>query len=108
MGTFKNTQVIQPIFGEALGVELSKYDIYVSDSKYDPGPNHILESLACKIPTYVCKNGGGSVEFVGKENTFTSIKDFIEKIMGNKYYKSGIIDVHEWSKCIEKIKEVIE
>ena len=108
LGTFKNTQVIQPIFGEALGVELSKYDIYVSDSKYDPGPNHILESLACKIPTYVCKNGGGSVEFVGKENTFTSIKDFIEKIMGNKYYKSGIIDVHEWSKCIEKIKEVIE
>jgi hypothetical protein len=70
--------------------------------------NHILESLACKIPTYVCKNGGGSVELAGKENTFTNIEDFMEKIIGNKYYKSDIINVYGWSKCMEKIKEVME
>jgi hypothetical protein len=32
------------MFGKELGDELGKYDVYASASRFDPGPNHIIES----------------------------------------------------------------
>lgn len=69
---FQNTKVVQPLYGKALGDELGKYDVYISASRFDPGPNHVLESLACEIPTYVHKDGGGGVEFAGKKHVYGS------------------------------------
>ena len=67
---FKNSNLISPLYGKSLGEELSKYDVYVSGSKYDPGPNHIIESIACKIPTLCHSQGGGSVEFCGSHMSY--------------------------------------
>jgi len=107
LGTFKNTRVIGPLFGMQLGEELSKYDIYISGSLWDPGPNHILESIACKIPTYVSKDGGGSVEFAGKDHTF---KDFDELlgIIRSKRYVNNSLSVNSWRECTDQYLDVIK
>ena len=69
-GTFKNCNIIPPLHGKDLGEELGRYDVYISGSRFDPGPNHILEALSCNIPTYVHSDGGGAVEFAGLDFCF--------------------------------------
>jgi hypothetical protein len=68
---FKHTTVVRPLAGHALGQELGKHDVYVSASRFDPGPNHILEALSCGLPTYVHKDGGGCVEFAGNVGVYS-------------------------------------
>jgi hypothetical protein len=98
LGTFKNTSVIDPLFGEALGKELSRYDVYISGSKWDPGPNHILESLSCEIPTYVHADGGGSVEFADSLHTYKTFED-LKNILNKKSYKNNSLKPFGWNKC---------
>ena len=109
--TFKNTLLIDPLFGASLGNELSKYDIYISGSRFDPGPNHILESLACNIPTYVHANGGGCVEFSGADHVFDDY-DSLQKLLLNKKFINNSFKIHDWENCIilfEKfIKEIVK
>ena len=101
LGTFKNTKIIPPIHGADLGKELSKYDVYVSGSLFDPGPNHILESIACGIPTYVIKDGGGAVEFAGLDHVYKTIDGLIEILKSKDYHKNNF-QVQSWESCIEK------
>jgi hypothetical protein len=106
---FKNTKIISPTFGQDLGDVLSQYDVYVSGTRFDPGPNHIIESIACNIPTYAHYDSGGAVEMVGKKYTF---KDFDEleillknsKSMNNK----NSLNVDDWSGCMKKYFELIK
>tara|TARA_R110000851_G_scaffold99516_3_gene214634 strand:+ start:2580 stop:3506 length:927 start_codon:yes stop_codon:yes gene_type:complete len=107
LGTFKNTRVISPLFGESLGRELSRYDVYISGSKFDPGPNHILESIACEIPTFVCKDGGGAVEFAC-ENIFEDQKDLIEKIQKKIYAKNKFKYLKSWKHCINTLNNLMK
>ena len=100
LGTFKNAKIVSPLHGAELGKELSKYDVYVSGSLFDPGPNHILESIASGIPTYVISKGGGSVEFAGKDHTFDSIEDLIRILQTKKYTKNSL-EVRSWEACVE-------
>lgn len=104
LGTFKNANIIEPLFGLDLAKELSKYDVYISGSKYDPGPNHILESLACKLPTIVCKDGGGAVEFTSN-NVYDSLKDLENILIKNKYSFQTDIEIYSWKNCILKYSE---
>lgn len=104
--SFKNTNVIDPLYGFDLGRELSRYDVYISGSVYDPGPNHILESLACKIPTYVISNGGGSVEFAGKSHSYESF-EMLVSILESGDYKLNEYVPRSWDKCIKDYMEII-
>ena len=79
-GTFKHTNVIKPLSGRALGKELGKYDVYVSASRFDPGPNHLLESISCGLPTFVHKDGGGCVEFGPVDGLYTSWDDLRDRL----------------------------
>jgi glycosyltransferase involved in cell wall biosynthesis len=106
-GTFKNTKIVDPLFGAELGDELGRYDLYISASRHDPGPNHILESLACKIPTYVHKDGGGCVEFAGEDMCFSDFDDLL-KIIQSKKYNNNSFATHSWEKCMIECFEVIE
>ena len=108
LGTFKNTKVIKPLFGSALGSELSRFDVYVSASKSDPGPNHILESLACDIPTYVCKAGGGCIEFAGKDFVFNDFEDLKNILMKEQYNINDTIKLDSWKVCIENLLSIIK
>ena len=98
---FKNSSIVPPTFGKDLGEKLGMYDVYLSASRFDPGPNHILESLACELPTYAHKDSGGAAEMVGKENTY---KDFDElaSILHKKDFKNNnCIIPTNWEKCID-------
>jgi len=105
-GTFKNTKIIDPLFGLNLGRELSRYDVYISGSVYDPGPNHVLESLACKIPTYVISTGGGAVEFAGNSHVYSSFESLIS-ILESMNYKLNNYTPRPWSECIKDYMEII-
>lgn len=105
--TFKNTKTIEPIHGITLGKELSKYDVYISGSVYDPGPNHILESLACNIPTYVVSNGGGAVEFAGESHSYKTFEELVS-ILKRKNYDKNKFNPFSWEECIERYSEVLE
>lgn len=107
IGSFKNTKVIPPLFGKALGEELSKYDLYISASRFDPGPNHILESLACEIPTYVYKDGGGCIEFAGEEMVYNDLEDLIS-IIKNKNYGTNKMRPTSWETCLEQYFDLFE
>lgn len=98
-GTFKNTTVISPIVGKELGEELTSYDLYVSASEYENCPNHVLESLACEIPTYACHLGGASLDMVGEDHVFKSW-DELEKIILSKNYLKNQYEVRSWKDCI--------
>ena len=104
--TFKNTKIIDPLTGIDLGRELGKYDIYISGSLYDPGPNHILESLACRIPTYVISNGGGSVEFAGNDHSYDTFEDLVDILKSRKYDLNDYIPT-SWEYCIDQYMKII-
>jgi len=107
LGTFKNATVISPKFGKNLGDELAQYDVYVSGTKFDPGPNHILESLACEIPTYVHSNSGGAVEFAGDDHTFNTIEQLFDLLKEKKFKKNSMIP-YSWDACIQRYADIIE
>jgi len=104
---FSNSKIVSPTFGQDLGNALSKFDVYVSGSRFDPGPNHIIESLACKIPTYAHKDSGGAVEMVGSDHVYNSV-DHILDILGSENFPSnnGLVP-KDWSKCISQYFEII-
>jgi glycosyltransferase involved in cell wall biosynthesis len=102
-GTFKHSTVIPPLHGVALAEELRSHEVYVSGSRFDPGPNHILEALACGLPTFACQNGGGAEEFA--DYTYTSLEsleaNFTSKdwLFGRPSY--GLAP-HGWPTCIRE------
>jgi glycosyltransferase involved in cell wall biosynthesis len=107
--TFKNTNVVKPLFGKALGEELGKYDFYVSASRFDPGPNHCLEALSCGIPTYVHKDGGGCVEFVGTDHVYTDWDDLQSILtMGDPFANDRGTQLLTWEESIKQYLKFIE
>ena len=105
-GTFKNTKIIEPLFGESLGKELSKYDVYISGSRHDPGPNHILESISCSIPTFSHIDGGGACEFSGDSHVYKTFDDLISILHLKKYAKNSLTP-QTWADCVEKYEKVL-
>lgn len=105
-GTFKNTFVIPPLFGKDLANQLGKYDLYITASRFDPGPNHVLEAIASEIPVFSYKDGGGACEFTGKDFVFDSFKDLVEKI-DKKPYNKNTMTIDSWKSCMEKLNENI-
>ena len=81
--TFQNTRCIDPCTGSELAKRLQGHDVYISGSRFDPGPNHILEAIAVGLPTYVHSAGGGAVEFAGRAHTFSNLSELEELILGN-------------------------
>jgi len=105
--TFKNTRCIDPCTGSDLAKRLQGHDIYISGSRFDPGPNHILEALAVGLPTYVHTDGGGAVEFAGADHTFGNLSELEELILSNNYQKNEYIPM-SWSESIQAyIREIV-
>ena len=106
-GTFKNSVVVSPIHGHELGRELAKHDVYISASEYENCPNHILESLACKIPTYACLEGGASVGLVGKDHVFKNW-DHLKEILYSRDYVMNNYDPPSWREAITEYCKIYE
>ena len=105
-GTFKNTSIVEPLHGEDLGTELTKYDVYVSASRFDPGPNHILESLACNIPTYVHSDGGGCVEFAGIDHTFSNFNELKILLLSRNFTNNEMLACN-WHDSMVKLEQIM-
>lgn len=106
-GTFKNTNVIAPLYGKELGDELGKYDVYVTGTRWDPGPNHCVESMSCGLPSYAFCDGGGAVEFVGKDHVFSSI-DELKNLILAKDFKQNLTTFDSWEQMSEKYVDLIK
>lgn len=106
-GTFKNTRIVKPTFGKDLGAKLSNHDVYISGSRWDPGPNHIVEALACDLPVYVHVDGGGAVEMAGQSHVYQNIDQLISILESKSYDKNDGMDVRDWDDCIDDYFEIM-
>lgn len=104
--SFKNTRVVPPLFGKDLGDELKKHDVYISASRNDPGPNHIIESVSCGLPTYVHVDGGGCVEFADSDHVYNNWESLIE-ILSKKKFTKNSTSFPSWKTCINRYKDSI-
>jgi glycosyltransferase involved in cell wall biosynthesis len=105
-GTFKKSGTLGPFYGKELGENLGRYDVYVSASRFDPGPNHVIEALACGLPTYVHRDGGGAVEFAGLDASYSSLDELLDMIR-NESLKNQQIWTRTWEDCAKDFFEVI-
>ena len=105
--SFQNAKLIEPCSGEKLANSLAIHDIYVSASRFDPGPNHILEALAVGLPTYVHRDGGGAVEFAGGYHVFSNLCELEEIILKNSHEKNHY-NPTTWEQSIEQYIRVVE
>jgi len=106
--TFLNSKVVPPLFGTALGEELSKHDVYVSASRFDPGPNHIIEAISCKLPTYVHRDGGGCVEFAGKDHVYNDMKNLLQILENKDFTLNQGWFPSSWNDCIKNFVSAIK
>jgi glycosyltransferase involved in cell wall biosynthesis len=107
LGTFKHTNVIAPLYGKQLGDELGRYDIYISGTRWDPGPNHLIESISCGLPSYAFCDGGGAAEFVGKDHVFSSI-DELKNLLLAKDFKRNSTSFDSWEQMAQKYADLIK
>ena len=107
---FTNSKIVDSLFGLELGRELSKYDVYVSASRFDPGPNHIIESLSCELPTYAHHDSGGAVEMVGNDHVYERFDRLVE-MLGTVERNSSCMKINNWESCMneyfEKIRAIL-
>ena len=96
-----NSEIISPIAGPELGIQLSAYDVYISASRWDPGPNHIIESLACGIPTYAHQDGGGASEFAGDDHLYSNEEELINLLENKSFSKNTFFTPKDWNQVIK-------
>ena len=97
----KHSRHVQPLFGQSLGDELSRYDVCINATRFDPGPNSVIEPVTCGIPTYVHCDGGGAVEFAGADHTFATL-DELESLLLRKKFEANSIIFDTWQDMIKK------
>lgn len=105
---FKHTTVVRPLHGKSLGEELGKHDVYVSGSRFDPGPNHVLEALACELPTYVHRDGGGCVEFAGFDHSYRNWNDLEAILLARGGPLNTAIKLQPWADCVAQYAAYLE
>jgi len=97
----KNGTLIHPLAGKALGAEIGKYDVCINGSRFDPGPNSVIEPISCGLPTYVHSDGGGGVEFVGRDHVFSSI-DELSQLLTNKKFTQNTTSFAKWEDAVKQ------
>lgn len=106
----RNSHLINPLHGSYLGEALSAHDVCINGTRFDPGPNSVIESISCGLPTYVYKDGGGAVEFAGNGHIFNSLEE-LETVLLNKKFQINTTTFNDWSVSIcsyaEYIKSVV-
>ena len=105
--SFQNTKIIEPCSGEKLANSLAPHDFYVSASRFDPGPNHILEAIAVGLPTYVHKDGGGAVEFAGGYHVFSNLCELEEVVLKENHVNNKYIPL-TWEQSTNDYIKVLE
>lgn len=58
----KHTRIVAPLYGQQLGDELRKHDVYVTGARWEACGSHHVEGAACGLPVVYHLDGGGVVE----------------------------------------------
>lgn len=82
----RNIKLIPPLYGQKLGNELRKYDIYVTASRWEACGMHHIEGACCGLPILYHREGGGinescknyGIEYYDIESLFNGL-DKIKK-----------------------------
>ena len=109
-GPLPNSTIVKPLHGKELADKLAENDVYISGSRFDPGPNHIFESIACGLPTYAHRDGGGAAELVDRHHVFDGLYDFqdLALLLGEKKFKNNDDSfIFDWAHCIERYRKII-
>lgn len=101
----RNSKLIAPLYGKALGEELGRYDVCINATRFDPGPNSVLEPIACEIPTYVHVDGGGAVEFAGSDHAFSNTKELEMIVLGEHELNSFVPS--EWRNVVKEYVDFV-
>lgn len=110
----KSTKLIEPLYGENLGKELQKCDIYVTASRYEPCGMHHIEGASCGLPVLYHRDGGAIVDVCKHHGEmYQDFDDFIQKlkIMSNdidKYRKKIIYRNLDIEKCCNEFMNIID
>lgn len=94
----KHTKIIAPLYGQALGDELRKHDVYVTAARWEACGSHHVEGAACGLPIIFHREGGGVVEMCERYGEgIKSVADFqlaLEKVMNDyRSYREKAIAV---------------
>ena len=96
---FKDVPIDGPFVKEELCDALNDCHIYITDSRYDSCPNHVLEGLSCGLPILYSNIEGGAKELstmskykVGEiYNNFNELINKINNIIDNyDFYRNNI------------------
>lgn len=104
---FKNSRHLGPLHGKELGDELGRYDVCINGSRFDPGPNSVIEPIACGLPTYVHADGGGGVEFAGADHTFSSTCE-LESLLSHDYVINNAVTFKSWMEVIREYASLFD
>ncbi|MBF0614177.1 MAG: glycosyltransferase family 4 protein [Magnetococcales bacterium] len=55
--TLTNSRMVPPLNGTPLVEELRRHDIYLTASRFEAGPNHVLEGALCGLPLLYLESG---------------------------------------------------
>jgi hypothetical protein len=111
---YKNVPVVGPYKGKELADYLRSCDIYITDSKYDSCPMHVVEGILSGLPILYtsCEGGGKNLcelpnDKIGESfDDFPDLIDKIEKINHNyQFYRSNVlknITLYNNYNCMDK------
>jgi glycosyltransferase involved in cell wall biosynthesis len=82
---FSDVKITGPFVNYDLSNELNKCHIYITDSRYDACPNHVIEAISCGLPVLYSDVEGGARELCQKSTSpigemYTSFENLLEKI----------------------------
>lgn len=103
-----HSTVIAPLFGEALGSELGKYDVYINKSYADPFPNSVIEAISCGLPTYVHIDGGGGCEAAGFDHVWKSFVELEELLLKKSFSQNTSFIPEPWDVCMRQYESIIQ
>ncbi len=98
----KHSILVNALEPSKLAAELTRYDVCVNGSRFDPGPNAVIESIAAQLPTYVHADGGGGVEFAGPNHAFKNT-DELETILLSRNYSMNPDIFRDWGHVMQNV-----
>ena len=109
---FKDVPIIGPYVGLELSNEITKCDIYITDSIFDSCPNHVIEAISCGLPILYRNHEGGAKELcklfpkkIGE--SYNNFEELIEKMVHiRKNYSEYKKNVLEYSNFFELNKQI--
>lgn len=76
-----NTEIIPPMFGDPLGKELRRHDIYVTASRFEPCGMHHIEGASSGLPVLYHKDGGGINDMCKNHGLeYSCFEEMVEKL----------------------------